>query len=333
MRILLRLPAGVEASRDPYEAGALVAAAYPERIARAWGAAGQFMLATGDLVALNPSDPLAGAEWLAISSLQTREGGVGRIFLAAPVALQDLQAFVTERESLSWRDGSLVAARERRIGAILVDSRPFDPGPRALPILCEAVQKEGRSLLSFTDEVQNLQRRIATVAAWHPELSLPDVRADAVLSAAPSWLPTYAPSARSAADLRKLDLCAVLRGLLTYEQWSAVERLAPLRVTVPTGSSIALEYRPGAEVPVLRVRLQECFGLLDTPRVDDGRRPILMELLSPGFKPVQLTTDLASFWSGTYFEVRKELKRRYPRHAWPDNPLDAAPVRGVGRKK
>ena len=332
-RSLLRLPAGTEASPDPYEAGALVAAAYPERIARAWGSAGQFMLATGDLVALDPADPLAGAEWLAASSLQTREGGVGRIFLAAPVDPRDLQAFVNEREILSWRDGAVLAARERRIGAILVDSRPFDPGPRALPVLCEAVRKEGRSLLSFTAEVQNLQRRIATVAAWHPELSLPDVSADALLASAPSWLPAYAPTARSAADLRKLDLCAVLRGLLTYEAWNAVERLGPERVTVPTGSSIALEYRPGAEVPVLRVRLQECFGLLDTPRVDDGRRPVLMELLSPGFKPVQLTTDLASFWSGTYFEVRKELKRRYPKHAWPDNPLDAAPVRGVGRKK
>ena len=332
-RSLLRVPPGVEASRDPYEMGVLVASAYPERIARTWGAAGQFMLATGDLVALADADPLAGAEWLAVSSLNRKEGGVGRIFLAAPVDVRDLEPFVTERESLAWRDGSVVAARERRIGTILQESRPFDPGPRALPILCEAVRREGRSLLSFTDEVLHLQRRIATVAAWHPELSLPDVSVDALLASAPSWLPLYAPEARSAAALKRVDLCAVLRGILTYDQWNTVERLAPARVTVPTGSSIALEYRTGAEVPVLRVRLQECFGLVDTPRVDDGRRPVLMELLSPGFKPVQLTTDLASFWSGTYFEVRKELKRRYPRHAWPDNPLDAAPVRGIARKK
>ena len=332
-RSLLRLPAGTEASRDPYEVGALVAAAYPERIARAWDVAGQFLLATGDLVALDGSDPLAGAEWLAVSSLSIKEGGVGRVFLAAPVDLRDLETFMTERESLVWRAGDLVAARERRIGAILVDSRPFDPGPRALPLLAEAVRREGRSLLSFTDEVQDLQRRIATVAAWHPELSLPDVGVDALLETAPSWLPLHAPGARSAAALKRIDLFHVLRGMLTYEQWNAVERLAPARVTVPTGSSIALEYRSGADVPLLRVRLQECFGLLDTPRVDDGRRPVLMELLSPGFKPVQRTTDLASFWSGTYFEVRKELKRRYPKHAWPDNPLDAAPVRGVAKKR
>jgi len=134
------------------------------------------------------------------------------------------------------------------------------------------------------------------------------------------------------AQLRKIDLCAVLWGLLSYEQQQAVERLAPSHITVPTGSHITVDYRQGAELPVLRVRLQECFGLVDTPRVDDGRRPVLMELLSPGFKPVQLTTDLASFWRDTYFEVRKELRRRYPRHAWPDDPLSADPVRGVRRK-
>ena len=111
----------------------------------------------------------------------------------------------------------------------------------------------------------------------------------------------------------------------------AVDRWAPSHLQVPTGSRIRVDYRQGAEAPVVCVRLQECFGLTDTPRVDDGRRPVLMELLSPGFKPVQLTQDLRSFWSGTYFEVRKELRRRYPKHYWPDNPLEAEAVRGVKR--
>ena len=111
-----------------------------------------------------------------------------------------------------------------------------------------------------------------------------------------------------------------------------MDRLAPSHITVPTGSRIRVEYRQGADAPVVRVRLQECFGLQDTPRVDDSRRPVLMELLSPGFKPVQLTSDLRSFWENTYFEVRKELRRRYPKHAWPDNPLEADPVRGRARK-
>ena len=121
--------------------------------------------------------------------------------------------------------------------------------------------------------------------------------------------------------------------LLSYEQQQQVDRLAPTHIAVPTGSRIRVDYRQGAELPILRVRLQECFGMTDTPRVDDGKRPILMELLSPGFKPVQLTSDLHSFWTNTYFEVRKELRRRYPKHSWPDNPLEAEAVRGVKRNR
>ena len=161
---------------------------------------------------------------------------------------------------------------------------------------------------------------------------MPDVSTDALLARPEAWLPLQAAPAASAAQLRKIDLESVIWNQLSYAQQQAVERIAPSHVTVPTGSRIRLEYRQGADAPVLRVRLQECFGLLDTPCVDDGRRPVLMELLSPGFKPVQLTSDLRSFWGGTYFEVRKELRRRYPRHAWPEDPLAAIPVRGVRKK-
>ncbi|MDE7128541.1 MAG: ATP-dependent helicase HrpB, partial [Bacteroidales bacterium] len=131
----------------------------------------------------------------------------------------------------------------------------------------------------------------------------------------------------------KINMCDVIWGQLSYMMQQEVERLAPEYVTVPTGSRIRLEYRQGADAPVVRVRLQECFGLTDTPVVDGGRLPVLMELLSPGYKAVQLTSDLRSFWSGTYFEVRKELRRRYPKHSWPDNPLEAEAVRGAVRKK
>ena len=187
-------------------------------------------------------------------------------------------------------------------------------------------------MLDFSEEVRNLQRRIAAVAAWHPELELPDLSDEAVLAGAPDWLPPYVGKATTVAELKKIPLQDALWGLLTWPQQQAVEQAAPSHVTVPTGSRIRLEYRQGAEVPVLRVRLQECFGLTDTPRVDGGRRPVLMELLSPGYKPVQLTSDLRSFWENTYFQVRKELRRRYPKHAWPDNPLEADPVRGIRRK-
>ncbi|MBR4585548.1 MAG: ATP-dependent helicase HrpB [Bacteroidales bacterium] len=321
----------------PYEVGRLLAFAYPERVARARGdGPGRFLLATGELAAVDAQDALAACDWLAVASLSVKPGGVGRIWLAAPLDPADVPELVRTRDRVAWdsRAGAALAQRERRIGGLLVDARPLSEGVRdALTrVICEAAQKEGTSMLDFNDEVGNLQRRVAALAAWRPELDLPDLSTEAVLRTAPQWLPPFVGRATTVAELKRIDLCAALWSLLSYAQQQAVERLAPTHIEVPTGSRIRLDYRQGAEAPVLRVRLQECFGLVDTPRVDDGRRPVLMELLSPGYKPVQLTTDLRSFWSGTYFEVRKELRRRYPRHAWPDDPLAAEAVRGVKRR-
>ncbi|MCR5070909.1 MAG: ATP-dependent helicase HrpB [Bacteroidales bacterium] len=320
--------------RDPYTIGRLLAAAYPERVAKALPEGrGHFQLATGERAAVAPEDALAACEWIAVASLSVRPGGEGRIFLAAPVDPEDLPELIHTRDRVAWdsKAGAATARRERRIGSLLVDAKPLSEGVRELltQAICEAAQKDGTAMLDFSDEVGNLQRRVAAVAAWHPELELPDLSTEAVLCNAPNWLPPFVGRATTAAELKKIDLCAALWSLLDYSQQQAVERLAPSHIAVPTGSRIRVEYRQGAEAPILRVRLQECFGLLDTPRVDDGRRPVLMELLSPGYKSVQLTADLRSFWSGTYFEVRKELRRRYPKHAWPDNPLEAEAVRGV----
>ena len=322
---------------DPFEVGRLLAAAYPERVAKArTDGPGRFQLATGELAAVDPGDALAACDWLAVASLGVRPGGVGRIFLAAPVDPADLPELIRTRDRVAWdgKAGTATAQRERRIGSLLVDARPLSEGVRDLltQAICEAAQKDGTAMLDFSDDVRNLQRRVAAVAAWHPELGLPDLSTEAVLASAPQWLPPFVGRATTVAELKRIDLCAALWTLLDYAQQQAVERLAPSHIAVPTGSRIRVEYRQGADAPVLRVRLQECFGMTDTPRVDDGRRPVLMELLSPGYKPVQLTADLRSFWTNTYFEVRKELRRRYPRHAWPDDPLEAEAVRGVRRK-
>lgn len=313
---------------NPYEVGALLAAAYPERIGKAWKeGVGTFQLSGGGLVAVEAADALAGAEWIVAASMHQKSSGVGKVFLASIVDVADLQAFATERDNIAWdsKDGAVVARRERRIGVILLDSKPLvgDRREAVQKVVCEAIVKEGLSMLSFTGEVENLQRRIAFTAARHPELALPAVDTQSICQSAPEWGPLFIGPATTVAELKKLNLCEVVWGRLGYDQQQAVERLAPTYIAVPTGSHIRLEYRVGAEMPVLRVRLQECFGLTDTPQVDGT--PVLMELLSPGFKPVQLTSDLRSFWQGTYFEVRKELRRRYPKHAWPDNPLDATP--------
>lgn len=320
---------------NPYDVGALLASAYPERIGKAWReGVGVFQLAGGELVAVEPSDTLSGEEWIVAAEMHQRVGEVGRIFLASVVSPTDLRAYTRERKNIFWdsKAGAVVARREVRIGAILLDIKPLsdDCRERMQQTVCEAIAKEGTSMLHFSDEVQNLQRRIAFIATRHPELSIPDVDTEAVCQSAAEWGPFFVGRASTVSELKKIDLCEVVWSRLTYEQQLTVEQLAPTHITVPSGSRIRLDYRLGAEVPVLRVRLQECFGLTATPLVDG--QPVLMELLSPGFKPVQLTSDLKSFWQTTYFDVRKELRRRYPKHSWPDNPLDADPVRGVKRK-
>lgn len=319
---------------NPYEVGLLLAAAYPERIGKAFGRPGEFLLASGDRVAVEDSF-LAAQGWIAVAGMNARPGGVGRVFVAAPLSAEDLSAFATERDVVLWDKaaGAAVARREKRIGVLVLDSRPLSDGVREqlVQVIADAARKDGTSMFDFAaPEVELLQRRVAWVSARHPSLSLPDVSTEAVLARAGEWVPLYIGKATTVAQLKKVPLRDVLWGFLSYEQQEALDRLAPTHITVPTGSHIALEYRQGASMPVLRVRLQECFGLTDTPRVDG--EPILMELLSPGYKPVQLTSDLASFWKGTYFEVRKELRRRYPKHHWPEDPLEAEPVRGIKKK-
>lgn len=317
------------------DVGALLASAYPERIGKAWReGVGIFQLSSGELVAVEPSDALAGEEWIIAASMHQKPGGTGKVFLASMVDPADLADYARERDTIFWdgKAAAVVARRERRIGNILMSSTPLagDLGEAVQRVVCEAIVGDGVSMLSFSDEVQNLQRRIAFIAARHKELGLPAVDTESICRSAHDWGPFFIGKASRAAELKKIDLCQVIWSRLDYDQQQTVERLAPTHVVVPTGSRIRLEYRVGAEMPVLRVRLQECFGLVDTPLVDDA--PVLMELLSPGFKPVQLTTDLHSFWQTTYFEVRKELRRRYPKHSWPDNPLEATPIKGVKRK-
>lgn len=324
------------AAVNPYEVGTLLASAYPERIGKAWKeGVGVFQLSGGDLVAVDASDALAAAEWISVASMHQKPGGVGKVFLASIVDPADLQDYVRMRDNVYWdaKGGRVVARTEMRIGAILLDAKPLvgDVREAVQRVVCEAMVKDGPSMLHFSDAVQNLQRRVAFVADRHPELSLLPVDTETICQCAPVWGPLFIGASATIAELKKIDLCAVIWSRLTYEQQQTVERLAPTHIVVPTGSRIRLDYRVGTEAPVLRVRLQECFGLLDTPLVDGT--PVLMELLSPGFKPVQLTTDLRSFWQSTYFEVRKELRRRYPKHSWPDNPQEATPVRGVGERK
>ena len=333
-----------EDNRDPAptEVGLLVAYAYPERIAHSTNSIGGYRLASGANVQLDAADQQSAHSWLAIASLYSAPGTTGRVFLAAPIDPDDLEKeFVKEVDNIAWdtKQGCVVMQREQRIGKLMFSQKPIHDADKeqVKSIVCEAMKKDGLTMMAWSEKaVEQVQRRVAQVAAWHPELALPDVSTEYLLSTAADWLPFYLEEGgrvkTSVQELRKLNLAEIIWNILPYEAQLEVDRLAPTHIEVPTGSHIRIDYRSGAEAPVLSVRLQECFGMERTPRVDDGRQPLLMELLSPGFKPVQLTQDLASFWQGTYFEVRKELRRRYPKHYWPENPLEAEAVRGVKRK-
>ena len=333
-----------EDNRDPVptEVGLLVAYAYPERIAHSTNSISGYRLASGANVQLDAADQQSAHSWLAIASLYSAPGTTGRVFLAAPIAPDDLEKeFVKEVDNIAWdtKQGCVVMQREQRIGKLMLSQKPIHDADkeRLKGIVCEAMKKDGLTMMAWSEKaVEQVQRRVAQVAAWHPELALPDVSTEYLLSTAADWLPFYLEEGgrvkTSVQELRKLNLADIIWNILPYEAQLEVDRLAPTHIEVPTGSHIRIDYRSGAEAPVLSVRLQECFGMERTPCVDDGRQPLLMELLSPGFKPVQLTQDLASFWQGTYFEVRKELRRRYPKHYWPENPLEAEAVRGVKRK-
>lgn len=301
---------------DQTAIGALVALAYPERAAM-MVADCRYRLANGDEVRINAEDALSSRKFLAIASLGKR------IFLAAPIDEAVLKDMATWNEKLHWdnRQGRVVARRELRLGALLLDTAVSDSIDRAriIEAICEAAAKDGRSMFDFSDDVTRLIQRIETVAGWHPELDLPDVSVDRLLETAGEWLPLYIGDAMTVRELKRIDICQVVWGLLTYDRQQSVDAIAPSHYRLPNGRNVRLDYRVGADSPVLSARLEDCFGIRETPRVDGGTRPMLMELLSPGFKPVQLTKDIASFWSTTYHEVRKELRRRYPKHPWPEN--------------
>lgn len=313
----------------PCDSGMLIASAYPERVAMLQQD-GTYKLANGERDSLDPADGLRAYELLAIATADRR------IFLASPVDKEGVSHLTKVYDRVAWDDvlGRVTAVREWRVGRIVLDSKPLEAVSQeeAASIVVQVIKDKGHSLLNLSGSFRQLQRRIMACSAWHPELALPDVTTDGLLKKADEWLPMYSGGAVTAAALKKIDMAAVLWAQLSYEQQKEVDRIAPSHVTVPTGSHVKIDYRDGSDAPVVSVRLQECFGMTDTPRVDNGTRPLLMELLSPGFKPVQLTKDLRSFWSDAYFEVRKELRRRYPKHYWPDNPLEAEAVRGVKRK-
>jgi ATP-dependent helicase HrpB len=328
-RRLLAIEANNEAY-DVFETGLLLAYAYPERIACArLGNNAQFQLANGKIAAAGHRDDLAHEPWLAVANMDTRDG-LGKIFLAAPLNPTDLRSLVKTVEVVTWdtRKGGLIASTDLRIGSIVLQSKPLAQVDKnvAVQAICKALQNEGKQLLDFDEQVTQLQNRILSLGIWNPEENWPNVCTESLLQNPASWLTPFLQDVKRIDDMKKIDLVQAILSMLPYEKQLELDRLAPAKMHVPSGSGIALMYFERGETPVLAVRLQEVFGLPDTPNINAGKTAVVLHLLSPGFKPVQVTSDLRSFWNNTYHEVKKELKRRYPKHAWPEDPWSEKPV-------
>jgi ATP-dependent helicase HrpB len=320
---------------DDLAAGLIVGLAFPERLARVRRPAGTtYLMAGGTAADLPAGSALAGTPWLAVA---VADRGPGRasahIRLAAAVdeatARQAGAALYAVDDEVAWVDDDVVARRVERLGAVVLAERPLPRPDRALvaAALADGLRREGLALLRWTREARSLRERIAFC---HRALGppWPDVADEALLARAGEWLGPELAGARQRRDLERIDVEAALRRLLPWPQAGRLDRLAPERLEVPSGSRIRVDYGDPA-APVLAVKVQEVFGWLDTPTLADGRVAVRLHLLSPAGRPVAVTGDLASFWRTGYPQVRAELRGRYPRHAWPEDPLAAPPTRRV----
>ena len=321
---------------DGDAAGLLVALAYPDRIAqRRAEARGRFRLSNGRGAVLAETDALAGRDFLAVAALDGA-GPSARIFLASPLEEQALRATfadqIREVEFIAWdsREAAVRARRQRRLGELVLDDAPLEAPPdKIAAALLDGIRELGLSALPWTKDLRTLQARIAFVRRVDGE-EWPDLSDTALLATMDNWLLAYLNGLSRQSHLDRLNLADALHAQLTWQQRQALDRLAPTHITVPSGSRIPIDY--SEDVPVVAVRLQEMFGLTQTPTVADGRVPLLIHLLSPANRPVQVTRDLASFWAGAYRDVKRDLRGQYPKHHWPDDPLTAIPTRRAKRR-
>lgn len=318
--------------------GALLALAYPDRVAQQRRAGGaEYRLANGRAAQFTEPDALMKESWLAVADLGSRQGyREERIYLAAELDPELFNSVLSEQVShvdhLDWDDheGMFRAERQRKVGELVISREPLgslDDSTRGQALLA-LVRRKGLELLPWTPDLRQWQARVSLLRQIdlqrQDSSDWPNVSDAALLNQLEHWLLPYLGKVTRLSHFANLDLSSILCNLLPWPLPQRLEEQAPHHLSVPSGSSIRLDY--SETPPILAVRLQELFGLADTPRIAQGRQIVKLHLLSPARRPVQVTQDLASFWSKTYQEVKKDLKGRYPKHYWPEDPMVAEPT-------
>ena len=314
-----------------HSAPSLLALAYPDRIGkRRPGQEGRFILRNG-VGAFTTAPSLSRAEWIVAAEL---DGDLkeSKIFLGAALGEDEVRELYADQietvDEVTWDVGAekVVAKRAERFGSIVLSEKSVkDPDPQAVAhAVAEALAREGLTLLPWRDDAIELRDRLAFLHGI--DSTWPDVSDAALQARADQWLAPHLLEIRKKGDLAKLDVAKLVLEMLTWDQRKRLDDLAPTHLEVPSGSRIRVDYTD-PKAPVLAVKLQEVFGWLETPRLGGGKVPVTLHLLSPAQRPVQVTKDLANFWKNGYFEVRKDLRGRYPKHPWPEDPLTATPTR------
>ncbi|QEY59720.1 ATP-dependent helicase HrpB [Pseudomonas sp. C27(2019)] len=321
------------------ETGRLLALAYPDRIGqRRAGQTTRYQLSNGKGATLREDDTLVGQQWLVAADLdgKTREAS---IYLAAPVNIadieQDLAALITESEEALWDDkrGTIVARHVRKLGELILEEKELaKPDPALIQQgLLNAARKNGLTSLPWSDSASQWCARVRLLADVFPS-EWPDVSDTALLANLEDWLLPFLSGMQRWSDLKKLNLTEALNSLLSYQQQQQLGSLAPTTLTIPTGQNVRLDYT-AENGPVLAAKLQALFGWTETPKVADGKVPVVIHLLSPAQRPLAVTADLANFWRNVYLEVRKDIRGRYPKHPWPEDPLTAEAQQGVKKRQ
>jgi len=319
---------------DSCSVSRLLLAAYPDRVAQQRDTEElRYLLANGRGARLANRGSVSASPLLVAVSVNSGDQGEGLIHLAAPLSEDLLRAELGQRivnsDSIVWdaREGRVVAVREERLAALRLSSQSFVPSPDVqLPVVIEAVRASAMSLLTRDEPFLQLQARVLLLRRIFPADGWPDLSDAALLATLDRWLAPAIVGVRNAQQLATVSCATALLDTFDYRQRQTLDELAPTHLVVPSGSRIKLDYCQG-DLPVLAVKLQELFGLAETPTVAGGRLAVLLHLLSPAGRPLQVTRDLKGFWDGSYHQVKKEMKGRYPKHPWPDDPWSAVPTK------